>query len=143
MTLSTKVKGACERMVFEGLSREEAAKAVGLADTSLRLAFRNPVVLKHYNELIEVLRSGERPKSIHKIADLRDGSKSDRIQLEAAKYLDGGDKRGDVNVSVNVANIVPGYIVDVSGFPPDPDGLKRSGSSADVLDITPGNPSNG
>lgn len=122
---SPKVKAAIRLMIWGGddgmpMKRQDAAKAAGLADVTLRQALSNPMVLKFYNAELEVLRTGERPRSIAKIAGLRDSAASERIQLDAAKYLDGGDGRGGVTVNVGVnANIAPGYMVDVSGYTAD------------------------
>lgn len=100
--------------------RKDAAKLAGLSDETLRKAFRNPVVVKHYRDELEVLRTSARPRALHKIEHLSQNAGSERIQLDAAKYLDGGDGRGGVTVNVGVnANIAPGYMVDVSGYTAD------------------------
>jgi hypothetical protein len=99
-------------MYTEALSRKDAAARVGIADYSLYMALRNPVVMKYWNEWRDVLRTSEGPRSIHKIAHLRDNAESERVQLDAAKHLDGGDKGAGVTVNVGV-NIAPGYMVDV------------------------------
>lgn len=137
MGLSRNVRAAVEDMVYRGRSRKEAAEAVGIKETSLYQALRNPQVLKHYNDCLDVLRTSERPKSVHKIASLRDKAESERVQLEAAKYLDGGDRRdGGVQVNVGIS-IQPGYVVDVSGGQSDETGqlLKLAGSTRNVLDL--------
>jgi hypothetical protein len=95
-------------------------------------------VLKHYNREIEVLRTGERPKSIHRIAELRDKAESERVSLEAAKYLDSGDRQAGITVNVGVGVSVqsaPGYLVDTSGYDPAAVArvLARSGSRTSIL----------
>lgn len=117
------------------LTRQQAATAAGIADVTLRQALGYPMVLKFYNEQIEVLRTGERPKSIHRIAELRDKAQSERVQLEASKYLDTGDRQsGGVQVNVGV-NIAPGYQVDVSQHVQGSDQLlKLAGSTRNVLE---------
>jgi len=137
MGLSHKVKAAIDRMVFDAVARPEAAEIVGLADTTLRLAFRNPVVVKHYREQMVVLRESERPRSVNKIVALRDKAESERVQLDAAKYLDGQDRAGPANVGVQVVNIVPGYQIGISSDMADKARqiLQQSGSVANVLDL--------
>lgn len=140
MGLSPKVKAAIELMIFGALDtpplpRPQAAKAVGLADVSLRTAFRNPLVIHHYNQQLDVLRTSERPRALHTIAELRDKAKSERVQLEAAKYLDGGHERqGGVTVNVGV-NIEPGYQIAIA--PEHADGarqlLQQAGSTRNLL----------
>lgn len=139
---SPKVKHAIDLMIWGGqdglpLRRSDAAKAAGIADVTLRTALAQPLVLKHYNSQLDVLRTGERPRSIAKIAELRDTAKSERTQLDAAKYLDGGDKGSGITVNVGIQNLQPGYAIAV---PQDyADGarqmLKLSGSHANVLDL--------
>lgn len=117
------------------LTRPLAAQAVGLSDITLRAAFRNPVVVHHYNALLDVLRTSERPRSVQRIAVLRDEAESERVQLEAAKYLDGGDARTGSHVVVNVGvNVQPGYLTDVSEhMTTAPLILHQAGSKANVL----------
>lgn len=44
-----------------------------------------------------------------------DKGKSERVQLEAAKYLDGQGKDGSPSVNVQINNnILPGYVIDLS-----------------------------
>lgn len=116
------------------LTRKEAAQAAGIADVTLRNALANPLVMKYYNEQLEVLRSGARPRAFHQIVELSEGAKAEGTRLKAAIYAHGGHDRGDVNVNIQVANIVPGYMVDVSSYGADPKVLEASGSVASVLE---------
>lgn len=119
MTLSRKVKAAIELMIFGDngtppLARKDAAKAVGLADTSLRLAFRNPVVMAHYQEQLDVLRTSARPRAFYEIVELSTKAKAEGVKLKAAEYVDSGGRAGDgltVNVGVQVQQ--PGYVLMV------------------------------
>lgn len=116
MGLSRKVKAAIDLMVFEGATRPAAAKTVGLADNSLRLAFRNPQVMRHHSEQLEVLRTSLRARALHQIDHLSQYAVSERVQLDASKHLDGGDKGAGVTVNVGLGvNVAPGYMVDVTG----------------------------
>lgn len=135
MALSRKVRAACDLMALEGLSRKEAATRVGLSDHSLYLALRNPVVLRYHNEALEVLRTGERGKSVVKIAHLRDNAASERVSLEAAKHLDARGPAGNGGVTVNVGvNVQPGYLVDVAAHSPAAGQiLHQAGSTRNLL----------
>lgn len=140
---SPKVKRAIALMIWGDdsglpLKRQDAAKAAGLADVTLRQALANPMVMKHYREQLDVLRTGERPRSIAKIAALRDNAGSERVQLEAAKYLDTGDQARGVTVNVGVGvQVQPGYQVSIPSDMADAGRqmLKLSGSHANVLDM--------
>lgn len=111
-------------MVFEGQTRQVAAETAGLTDDALRKALLKPAVLAYLNDQMEVLRTGARPRALNRIIDLADRSDSDRVRLEAAKYLDGMDRPshavGAINVQVNTQVNVesPGYVIDLSDFPP-------------------------
>ncbi len=96
------------------LTRPQAAQAVGMRDDSLRIAFRNPVVVARYNELLQVLRESKRPRAIHEIGQLSEAAASEAVKLNASKYLDSNgesDRPGSVNVQVNVQQ--PGYVLGV------------------------------
>lgn len=140
---SPKVKHAIALMIWgaddgQPLKRQDAAKAAGIADVTLRTALANPLVMRHYREQLEVLRNGERPRSIAKVAALRDGAKSERVQFEAARYLDTGDQQRGVTVNVGVGlNVTPGYQIAMPSELADAGRqmLKLSGSHANVLDM--------
>jgi len=130
LTINKRLKTALELMVFgvdEGpqagypLTRAEAAQSVGMLDHSLRQALRKPHVRQYYNGLCQVLRTSERPKSLARIAELRDVADSDSVRFRSAVYLDKGADpdelpgRGNnqVNVQVNVQPQVPGYVIAI------------------------------
>ncbi|MDQ0132652.1 hypothetical protein J2T08_000553 [Neorhizobium galegae] len=118
-SLSPLAKAAVELMVFEGRRRADAAEAVGMKDDSLRKALTKPDVLAFMNECMEVLRTSGRPRALRKMIELVDDAKTERIQFEAAKYLDGMDRPSHavgatVNVQVNnTVNVTPGYVLDL------------------------------
>lgn len=120
--VTRKQRAAIEAMVHDGLRRDEAAKAAGMNAEVLRRALTKPHVLAYLNEQMEVLRTSARPRALRKMADLLD-AKTERIQFEAAKYLDGMDRPGHavgaVNVQVNTqVNVeTPGYIIDLTDHP--------------------------
>jgi hypothetical protein len=117
--LSPTSKLAIELMVFEGMKRSEAAEAAGMADISLRQALLKPHNLAYLNECMEVLRTSARPRALRKMDELLD-AKTERIQFEAAKYLDGMDRPNhavgatQVNVQVNnTVSVTPGYVIRI------------------------------
>lgn len=120
IVLTPAVRTAIEAMVYEGQKRPEAAKTVGLKDDSLRKALIKPEALAYLNECMEVLRTSGRPRALRKMIDLVDEAKTERIQFEAAKYLDGMDRpthavgATQVNVQVNnTVSVTPGYVLDL------------------------------
>lgn len=121
IVVGAKTKAAIEAMVFEGKLRRQAAEAVGMSDESLRQMLLKPHVLAFLNQCMEVLRTSERPRSLLKVVELRDKAESERVQLDAAKYIDGMD-RGvhQVGATVinntqinNTVNVTPGYVIKI------------------------------
>lgn len=116
MGLSKRVKASIELMIFEGLSRKDAARKSGLADNSLYVALRNPEVLRYFNAQMDVLRTGARPQAFHQIATLSESAKSEKVKLDAAKYLESEGKAGSgpvINLGINIA---PGYLIDLHAY---------------------------
>lgn len=112
--LSTKRVLLVEAMVYEGLSRPDAAKQVGMTDRAARYALSDRNVMLAYQNCLQILRESEKPKSIHRLAALRDQNESKKVSLEASKFLATDEHAGQtINVGVSV-RVQPGYIVDVS-----------------------------
>lgn len=111
-SLTPRVRKTIDAMVFQGRNRDEAARQAGLTEGAIYQALRKPAVLAFYNEQLEVLRHSERARNLHKGIELRDGAASEKVQLEAAKWLHGesGGHGTQVNVGVQV---VPGYVIDL------------------------------
>jgi hypothetical protein len=63
-------------MVWEGLKRDDAAKAADLASSSLRFALHKPHVLAFYRAECDALRNSLKARNLHRldtIADERQG----------------------------------------------------------------------
>lgn len=126
MTLSKRVRAAIEVMIGEAVDRPTAAARVGLSDTSLRLAFRNPVVMAHWNSELAALRDSEKVRTLRTLVEVRDdetlkaSAAGQKVRIDAAKALDGlGQAAGGVHVQVNnnlatQVNQQPGYVVAVN-----------------------------
>lgn len=119
IVVGPKTKAAIDAMVHDGKQRREAAELAGMSDESLRQMLLKPHVLAYLNEQQEVLRTSARPRALRKMVDLLD-AKTERIQFESAKYLDGMDRPShavgatQVNVQVNnTVNVTPGYVLDL------------------------------
>jgi hypothetical protein len=124
-------------MAFDGMTRPEAAQAVGISDEYLCNAFLENDVRRAFSAKVEVLRAGNIPAAWRKVAYLMEAALSQRVQLDAAKTLIGEVNQPQVNVTVNTqTNVVPGYIVDVSGRQKASQAiLKQAGSVRQVEDI--------
>jgi hypothetical protein len=117
--LPPKVRKAIELLVFDGLSRPEAAKEAGITDNWLYQKLKLPEVLKYYRVQCEVLRTGQRHRNIKKAIELRDDQKAKyggKVVIEAMKFLENdysGDHASNNRINVNVL-VQPGYICDIS-----------------------------
>lgn len=120
LKVTGRLRTAIQAMVFDGLNRTQAAEAAGLQDHSVREALKRPHVLAYLNEQMEVLRTGARPQALNRIIHLTTNAESERVQLDAATYLDGMDRHsnsvGAVNVQVNTSVNVetPGYVIKLN-----------------------------
>lgn len=114
-SLKPRIRKAITAMVFDGLTRPEAAAAVGISDNWLYQQLKRPEALKHYKIECEVLRTGQRHKNIHKAIAIRDANESGRTSIEAMKFIekDYDESSGNPRVNFNVL-IQPGYICDIS-----------------------------
>lgn len=132
--LTPRVRKAIEHLVF-GLddhkpaeTLKEAAEAAGITDRALRAAFLKPAVLAHYRQECKALREGERARNIRVAAEIRDDGKlkqsaaGQKVRLDAARQLDQDlyDQNAPINVGVQVNVETPGYVIDLSEFPPEP-----------------------
>jgi hypothetical protein len=83
-----KLKTALEAMVWDNLSRKDAAAKAGLADSSLRFAFRKPHVMAFYNAELAALRNNLRAKNIHTLDGIADKSENDMARVSAVKAIE-------------------------------------------------------
>lgn len=78
---------AIELMVWHGMTRREAANAVGLNEKTLYNAFAMPRVKAFYARLLEALRTSERAKNIHRLCAIRDAA-NNQPAVQAIKVLE-------------------------------------------------------
>jgi hypothetical protein len=83
-----KLKTALDLMVWENLTRKDAATKAGLADSSLRFAFRKPHVMAYYHTELKALRDNLRAKNIHRLDDIADTSSNDMAKVGAIKAME-------------------------------------------------------
>ncbi len=121
LKVTPRLRTAIEAMVFDGLKRPEAAEHAGLTDHAVRTALTKPHVLAYLNECQEMLRTSARPRALNRVIKLIDEAESDKVKLEASKYIDGMDRPShtvgatQVNVQVNNnVSVTPGYVIDLT-----------------------------
>jgi hypothetical protein len=111
--LTRKVKAAIDSMIWEAMKRAEAATAAGIADVTLRQALLKPMVMRYYNEQLEVRRTSERPRNLSRLAEIRDQDVNLAAAVRAVQVLEQTAEGNRGGVTVNVA-IAAGYVIDLS-----------------------------
>lgn len=141
-----KIAGKVRRwldLLIDGVPFKGAAEQAGIRIARARKLLTHPVIRREYEAMVEVLKSGERARNIHVAVSIRDDEtlKSPagrKVQLDAAKYLDGVDgdstrASGGVNVNVSIV----GYVMDLTGAKSGPrviehdagDGVRNDGEA--------------
>lgn len=125
-------------MVWDNIKRKDAAEKAGLADASLRFAFRKPHVMAYYHAELKALRDNLRARNLHRLDGIADDSKNDMARVGAIKALQQiADQADEKNRHPGAATIPGLHIVIVNpGTAPrtiDPPPFQR----APVLDHEP------
>jgi hypothetical protein len=114
-----KLKVALDLMVWENVRRKEAAEKAGLADASLRFAFRKPHVMAYYHAELAALRNNVRAHNVHRLDTIASDSKNDMAKVAAVKALELISDQADVTARPG-SQTLPGMIIVIrtDGGPP-------------------------
>jgi hypothetical protein len=116
MQVTGRLRAALTAMVWQGARRAEAAKIGGMTDHSLRAALRKPHVKAWYLAELGVLRESERPKTFHRLCDLRDQDENKNAAVAAAKALE--QISDEQLVRPNATVISPGVTIRILNVMP-------------------------
>jgi hypothetical protein len=116
-------------MVWKGSRRAEAAEAAGMTDHSLRSALKKRHVLAFMHSELGALRESERPRTLHRLAALRDQDKNLNAAVNAAKAMEAIPETGPGR---------PGFVQQLPGLTvviraP----IGNVPTSAPIIDVTP------
>jgi len=114
-------------MVWKGSRRDDAAKANSMSIHGLREALRKPHVKAFYLAELGVLRESERPKTFHRLCDLRDQDENKNAAVAAAKALEQISDEQMTRPNATVTS--PGVIIRVL--------VPQSPVDTKVMDVTP------
>jgi hypothetical protein len=106
---------AIDAMVFEGISRDEAAKRAGMLAKSLANSLRKPRTKQYLARQMEVLRTSERARNIHALTAVRDESANAMARVAAVKTL---EQISDDPVARPIGPQAPGVCIIISDRPP-------------------------
>jgi hypothetical protein len=88
MKVTGRLRAALLEMVWKGARRAEAAEAAGMTDHSLRAALKKSHVLAFLRAELGALRESERPRTLNRLAELRDQDENKNAAVAAAKALE-------------------------------------------------------
>jgi len=117
LRITGKNKAAIDAMVWEGLNRKDAAQKAGLKDHALYVALTKPHVKQYYLAQLDVLRTSERARNIHTLAEVRDQTGNAMARVQAVKALEQMD---DAQVAGRSAQSVPGLVIQIINNSPSP-----------------------
>jgi hypothetical protein len=137
LQVTGKLRKALDAM-FTGASREDAAKAAGMTDHSLRSALKKPHVKRYYLDELEVLRTGERVRNFYALREVRDQKANAMARVnaiaamerEAEQGVSGGTVRAGPGITIVIEAAadrapirqVDGKPLDLQADPVGPDG---------------------
>jgi hypothetical protein len=138
LKITRKVREAILAMVWEGLKRDAAATKAGIKDNSLYVALRRPDVKAFYLRELDVLRTSERARNIHTLAEVRDQTSNQMARVQAVKAL---EQLADDESGASVrANSLPGLqiVIQTGGPQPRNTSVRRYSSRGRSARSTPG-----
>jgi hypothetical protein len=106
-----RLRAALLDMVWKGSRRDDAAKANHMSIHGLREALRKPHVKAFYLAELGVLRESERPRTFHRLCDLRDQDENRNAAVSAAKVLEQISDEQSLRPNATVAS--PGIVLRV------------------------------
>lgn len=110
--ITAKVRAAIEAMVWDGLPRRDAAAKAGISEHGLYKALRSPPVKAAYLHELDVLRTSERARNIHRLTEIRDAANNmPAVQAIRALELIEEEQRARGNAQQQA----PGLVVIVQG----------------------------
>jgi hypothetical protein len=104
--LTGKIARAVQAMVWDALPRKQAAQAAGVTEHGLYKALRKPAVKAAYLGELEVLRTSERARNIHRAIEIRDAA-NNKPAMEAIKWL----HQIDEQTQQGSAASMPGFVI--------------------------------
>lgn len=105
-----KLKAAIEAMVWQGLPRKQAAEAAEMTEHGLYKAFRKPPVKAYYLAELDVLRTSERARSIHRLCEIREAA-DNMPAVQAIDRLMRSDD--DMTANGNARQALPGVVIQI------------------------------
>lgn len=125
-----KLRDAIEAMVWQGLPRDDAARAAGVTPKALYIALTKQHVKAHYLKELEVLRTSERARNIHRLCDIRDAADN----MPAVQAIGMLERLSEPSkAGVGAGGQAPGFVIVIG----QQFGAHGGGAPQVVVDVTP------
>lgn len=135
--LTVAVRTAIDAWVYDRCTRAQACERAGFTERALYLALEKPEVAAYYNKQLDVLRTGERPQNIRRLAEIRDAG-NNMPAVNAIKTLEmlGDEPTNKSNapspgivlrlVTINQSTVDTKVIEHEHEHEPEPEPVQRS-----------------
>src|SRR6516225_8760233 len=130
-----RLRAALLDMVWKRSRRDDAAKANNMSIHGLREALRKPHVKSWYLAELGVLRESERPKTFHRLCDLRDQDENKNAAVAAAKALEQISDEQTNRSSTPTAG--PGVTIRILNVVPAPSTTPNDPAFKQIIDAEP------
>lgn len=100
---------ALNAMVWQGMSRKDAAAHAALSEHALYTALGKVHVRQWYLHQLEVLRTSERSRNIHTLCEVRDDKSNKMARVQAVRTLEGMSEDGPASVAGRAQ--VAGFVI--------------------------------
>lgn len=117
-----KLLTAMQAMVWNGMTRLEAATKAGMSEHSLYAALKRAHVRQWYLTELDVLRTSERARNIHVLCEVRDDPTNKMARVQAVRTLEGMSEDGPSGYR-NGMPAVPGLVIQIVTNAPAPQGV--------------------
>jgi len=122
--ITPRVRQAIEHMVNDADDYQNAAAKAGLTTHALRLALGKPHVAAYLRAQVQVLRTAQGPRNIHRLCEIRDAA-NNMPAVNAIKVLE--QLPDDAAARASAGSAAPGVtvrIVNLVQSPPNESGIK-------------------
>lgn len=125
VSVTPRVRAAVEAMVWQALTRKQAAEAAGLTDHALYCAMRKSHVMAHYLSLCETLRLSGRARRIHRLEAVVEQDMNKMATVNAALAL---ERLGDADAARSNTAQTAGVTIRI---------INQTTAAPPLVDVTP------
>lgn len=127
LQIRRKLQVACDRLVYDGLPFDQAARSVGFSVQAMRKALGRPHVIAYLREQREILRASMCGANILALADVRDQVENQNARVAAVKVMEqiGETENNRYGSGRSAAVTMPGLVIQIIQQPASLTGQQR------------------